>query len=126
MNIKSMRNVHLYLGVFFTPLVLFFTLTGVLQTFNLHERQDSNPNYKPPQILRMLAQAHKNQRWVDGRSKVPPSQPFRLLIVLMTIGLTITVVLGVVMAFKYTQVWLVWVFLLAGTLIPCLLLGISR
>ena len=34
---KSLRQLHLYLGVFFAPLIAFFAFTGILQTYDLHE-----------------------------------------------------------------------------------------
>ncbi len=121
MNIKAMRNVHLYLGVFFAPLLFFFLITGVLQTFNLHE-ENKEGSYKPPEIIESLAQVHKHQRFEHGDDHPAPSQPFRYLIVLMTFGLIATTVLGIIMAFKYTQAWVVWACLFGGVAIPCFLL----
>jgi len=34
--IKTLRLIHLYPGVFIAPAVLFFALTGILQTFSLY------------------------------------------------------------------------------------------
>ena len=34
---KRLRDLHNWLGVFFAPGILFFALSGVLQTFGLHE-----------------------------------------------------------------------------------------
>jgi len=125
MNIKAMRNVHLYLGVFFAPLLLFFLISGAWQTFNLHEASKSG-DYVPPAIIKSLSQVHKDQRWVDGKMVPKPSMPFRCLIVFMSVGLLVTTILGIVMAFKYTKSWIVWSCLLAGILIPCFLLWIPH
>jgi hypothetical protein len=35
--VKFLRKVHLYLGIFTTRGLLFFAITGALQTFNMHE-----------------------------------------------------------------------------------------
>ncbi len=32
---KKIRLLHRYLGLFFSPAILFFTFSGVIQTFNL-------------------------------------------------------------------------------------------
>lgn len=121
MNLKAMRNAHLYLGVFFAPLLLFFIVTGSLQTFNLHVGHKSD-SYSPPQIIRSLAEIHQHQHLTYGKVNSGTSAPFRYLILLMAIGLIATTILGIIMAFKYTYPWLVWACLLGGVIIPCLLL----
>jgi hypothetical protein len=119
-----MRNIHLYLGVFFAPLLMFFLISGCWQTFGLHvESQDGS--YKPPAIIKSLSQVHKNDRWVDRQKKSDTSVPFQYLVFLMVIGLLATVILGIVMAFKYTKPWMVWVCLSTGTILPGLLLWLA-
>jgi hypothetical protein len=54
----SIRTWHTYLGILIAPSVLFFTFTGALQIFSLHEAHDS---YVPPQLLEKLASVHKDQ-----------------------------------------------------------------
>jgi len=125
MNIKAMRNIHLYLGVFFAPLLIFFLLSGCWQTFNLHEASDDG-SYKPPTIIKALSEVHKNQRWAYGKIKPQPSMPFQWLVVLMSIGLLATTILGIIMAFKYTKPWMVWACLFFGIIIPCFLLWIAH
>jgi hypothetical protein len=125
MNIKAMRSVHLYLGVFFAPLLLFFLISGAWQTFGLNHASEDG-SYEPPAIIKSLSQVHKNQRWVDGAMVPQPSMPFRYLIVLMSAGLLLTTVLGILMAFKYTRPWIVWGCLLMGIAVPCFLLWIAH
>jgi len=125
MNIKVMRNIHLYLGVFFAPMLLFFLISGCWQTFNLHEASDDG-TYKPPAIIKSLSSVHKDQRWADRRVKPKSSVPFQWLVFLMTIGLLTTTILGIVMAFKYTRPWLVWFCLFLGVSIPCFLIWFAR
>lgn len=45
--LKVCRQVHLYLGIFISPALLFFAFTGALQTFNLHEASHNGGSYKP-------------------------------------------------------------------------------
>jgi len=125
MNIKVMRNVHLYLGVFFAPLLMFFLVTGCLQTFNLHERSKTG-DYVPPAIIKSLAQVHKDQRWVDSKKVPKSSTPFRVLILLMSLGLVVTTILGILLSFKYTKTWIVWLCLTLGFIIPVIFLYIAR
>ncbi len=52
------RKIHLYFGLFISPALLFFAVTGAYQTLGLHE---PSSNYKPPTVLAELAQIHKKQ-----------------------------------------------------------------
>jgi len=116
MNIKAMRNIHLYLGVFFAPLLMFFLISGSWQTFRLNDASKSG-DYKPPAIIQALSNVHTDQKWAEGKD-VPRSKALMWLIVLMSVGLLVTTILGIVMAFKYTKGWIVWLCLLMGILTP--------
>jgi hypothetical protein len=59
--LKAFRLAHLYVGVFIAPAVLFFALSGALQTFGLHETNHDHPNYTPAKWIVLLAQIHKKQ-----------------------------------------------------------------
>ena len=58
--LKSLRTLHLYLGVFIAPALCFFAFTGALQTFSLHETTRGS-SYRPPRWAAVLAQLHKKQ-----------------------------------------------------------------
>jgi hypothetical protein len=71
--LKTSRLLHLYLGVFTTPALIFFAFTGFLQTFSFHETTKGS-NYKPPQIFVELGQLHKKQTLVvPVRKPQPPA-----------------------------------------------------
>jgi hypothetical protein len=80
-TLKLFRSFHLYIGVFTAPALLFFALTGALQTFSLHETTQGS-NYKPPVWIVMLAQIHKKQSDV-----VPVRKPKQALPGVPAIGL---------------------------------------
>ena len=67
--LKFLRKVHLYIGIFVTPALIFFAFTGAMQTFSLHETTQGS-NYKPPAWITALAQLHKKQTTL-----VPPRRP---------------------------------------------------
>jgi hypothetical protein len=69
--LKYTRLLHLYLGVFIAPSLLFFAFTGALQTFSLHETTRGS-SYKPPAWAVTLAQIHKKQTPVVPVRKLPP------------------------------------------------------
>ena len=70
--LKFSRVFHLYSGVFITPALIFFAITGALQTFSFHETTRGS-NYKPPAILVELGQLHKKQTLVVAERK--PARP---------------------------------------------------
>jgi hypothetical protein len=69
--LRYTRLVHLYIGVFIAPALLFFAFTGALQTFSLHETTRGS-SYKPPAWIVMLSQIHKKQTPIVPVRKVPP------------------------------------------------------
>jgi hypothetical protein len=70
--LRTTRLVHLYLGVFTAPALLFFAFTGAVQTFSLHETTRGS-DYKPPAILVELSQLHKKQTLVVPTKKAAPN-----------------------------------------------------
>ncbi len=73
--LKFLRSIHLYLGVFLSPALLFFAITGALQTFSLHETTQGS-TYKPPAWIATLAQLHKKQTTeVPIRKQQPSADP---------------------------------------------------
>lgn len=69
--LKYTRLVHLYLGAFIAPALLFFAFTGALQTFSLHETTRGS-SYKPPAWAVTLGQIHKKQTTIVSVRKLPP------------------------------------------------------
>ena len=70
--LRSIRTIHLYLGVFTAPMLLFFAITGGLQSFSLHETTRGS-SYTPPAWLASMAQLHKKQTIViPVRRQRPP------------------------------------------------------
>jgi len=56
---KTIRQLHLYLGLFFAPSIIFFAFTGTMQTFSLHENK--HPGDHNPEWIATLASVHKDQ-----------------------------------------------------------------
>lgn len=66
---KKIRLLHRYMGLFFSPAILFFAFSGALQTFNLH-KPNKTTGYVPPIWILELAQLHKDQRIAAPKEKV--------------------------------------------------------
>jgi hypothetical protein len=74
-RLKAVRLTHHYIGVFFSPTILFFAITGGLQMFGLHETSRGS-SYVPPAILVHLSQLHKKGTlYLPPRKVVPPAPP---------------------------------------------------
>ncbi len=146
--LKQVRQLHLYLGVFFAPAIIFFSFTGALQLFGLHEGHPGEA-YQPPKWIEALASIHKDQ--VLSKHHGPPQTPgmkrppegprasgdrkeqhertptliLKWFFLGMSIGLAATTLLGIYMAFKYNRSRvLVWGLLTAGAAIPSALIAL--
>ncbi|ADW68205.1 hypothetical protein [Granulicella tundricola] len=71
--LKTSRLIHLYFGVFITPALIFFAISGGLQTFGLHETNRDHPNYKPAHWLVVMGQIHKKQTTIVPVRKPQPA-----------------------------------------------------
>ncbi|MEG9435653.1 PepSY domain-containing protein [Edaphobacter sp. HDX4] len=71
--LRTCRLLHLYLGIFTTPALIFFSFTGALQTFSLHETTRGS-SYKPPAWAVTLGQIHKKQTPVVPLRRRPPAE----------------------------------------------------
>jgi hypothetical protein len=152
-TLKLVRQLHLYLGVFIAPTVLFFAFTGALQSLNLHETIPGR-DYKPAAWIVTLAQLHKKQTIdipvrkplpeasIKGKADKPaqltnasskPSTPeparirhlpMKIFFVLVSIGLISSTLSGLFMSYRYNRSKLaVTGLLLAGVAVPFLLMA---
>jgi hypothetical protein len=141
---KSIRQLHFYIGIFFAPSIIFFAFSGALQTFSLHENKE--PGSHHPEWIAKLAEIHKDQRLpqlteeqvahaakpeeddaqpVSAPKSTPlapkrkPSLPLKVFVLFMSIGLMFSSFLGIYMAFKYNRDRrIIWSLLLGGTVLP--------
>lgn len=118
---KRIRQLHLYLGALFAPILIFFAFTGALQTFSFHESPKGS-SYIPPSWIVTLSEVHKNQRPSHERG-VLSSMPLKWFVLLMALGLVSTSVLGIYMAFEYNRdKRVVWGLIILGVILPIILL----
>ena len=166
--LRITRVVHLYLGVFTAPMLLFFAITGGLQSFSLHETTRGS-SYTPPAWLASMAQLHKKQTTVmpvrrprlpevqvvaanagaataipspadastEALATTPSTQPveradaiprknllpMKVFFGLVSLGLLISVLSGLYMAWRYSRKPMLFgTVLFAGITVPLLLL----
>src|SRR5258705_6838411 len=65
---KQIRQLHLYLGTFFAPSILFFAFSGAFQVFNFHEEYQGRPAIP---MFEKLADIHKDQRVPVTKAPAP-------------------------------------------------------
>jgi hypothetical protein len=66
--LKGVRLIHLYVGAFIAPAIVFFAFTGAIQTLSLHVSAKGGA-YKPANWIIVLAQLHKKQT-----TELPPNK----------------------------------------------------
>jgi hypothetical protein len=121
---KLVRRLHLFLGCFFAPLLLFYVLTGWYQTVTLDRRKGIG---EAENWIDRLRSVHVDQIYpVDSAAGFSPTL-FQILVVAMSIALVASVVLGVILAFRVLrQKWVVWLSLGLGVVVPMLVLWLGQ
>jgi hypothetical protein len=145
--LMATRVWHSYSGAFFAPAILFFSITGAFQTFNLHKPL---PGYRPPAMLQALASMHKNQnlhvKYTDdpapkaaksgkrAKADQPDDTPLppltsviaqwvlKVFAALVSVGLAATTVLGLYMAWQTSRRRAVLLWFAAGMVLPMLVM----
>jgi hypothetical protein len=123
---KWIRRAHLYLGCFFTPLLLFYLLTGWYQTINPERLKHPS---EAETFLQKARSVHVDQIYPGEDEFTKPTSPkaFQVLVVVMSLAATITIALGLFLGFRTIRPqWAFWVTLVAGVLIPIMMLWMGR
>ena len=147
-TMRRVRQYHFYMGMFFAPAILLFALSGALQTFRLQE--DRGYGGTPPGWIVWMASVHKDQSLPRAKHETHASQrlatnsgvpgkrqpggedrpstrpsplPLKIFVAMMAVGLLLSALLGIVIAFtSRTMRRPAVIVLAAGTILPLLLL----
>ena len=141
-TLMTLRRYHLYLGIFFAPLIILFSISGALQTFRLQDEKGYGG--KPPGWIVWLASVHKDQRLPHEKAKPaaaaataapaapkpagdapksPNTLPLKILVVLLAIGLLISTIIGLAIALNNRRTRRTYLaIMVAGTIVPLALL----
>lgn len=121
---SALRRLHLYLGCFFAPLLLFYVATGWYQTF--HPDRAKTPGELGGWRERLMA-VHRDQIFPTESADHYSTAPFRALVAVMAMALITTAALGIFLAFRTSrQQWPVWLCLGLGIVVPVLLLWLGQ
>jgi hypothetical protein len=123
---KLIRKLHLFLGVFFTPLLVFFVATGWYQTLNPDRLKSPG---EAETLLQKFRVVHTDMIYPGEREFSRPSSPklFQGLVGVMSAAVLITTALGVYLAFKTVRGkgWVLF-WLVVGLAVPVCLLWAGR
>jgi hypothetical protein len=112
---KKLRSLHLYLGCIFAPMLLFFAISGIWQTFGLHLNSH---------FLARLSTIHMSRglKTNDGFT----SFFMMIFVLLMAVSFIVSVILGVAMALKFGGSKRAVVYCLAaGIVVPLAIIVIT-
>jgi hypothetical protein len=122
--VRWLRRIHLHLGVFFAPLLLFFVLTGWYQTVTPDRRKGVTDS---DDWLSRMNRVHVEQYYPTRTAEGYSTKPFTILVVAMSIALAATTLLGVVLAFQVLKKkGLVWISLGLGFIVPAVSLWLGQ
>lgn len=117
---QRLRSIHLYLGCIFGPLLFYFAVSGIWQTLKLHLAPDGSGK------LAVLSTIHTSRALKTSGISTLSSPLLEAFVIAMAVGLMITAIIGVVMAFRFgRRRGVVIGSLAAGVLLPLLLITLS-
>lgn len=148
---RRIRQLHLYLGLFFAPMLLLFAVSGALQVYRINEEKGYGG--PPPAWMQWIAAIHKNQaaprdKGTRPKPTVSPSsvssqpavstglepakQPekrggawLKVFAVWLAIALAISTILGIIIALNARATRRIGIaVLIIGTVLPIILLKI--
>jgi hypothetical protein len=121
--IKRLRTVHTWLGVFFSPLLLLFIVTGWWQTYATDDTKDHGPVNA---FLARLSDIHTSDYFKHHPGEPHASGHFKVYVSLMAVVLIVTILLGLALACQNGRQagWAVLAFGL-GVLVPVLILWLN-
>ena len=115
---KTLQTLHLYLGCIFAPLLIFFALSGLWQTLSLQGiKLGANS-----QVFNYLSSIHTGKGLKLADPSTLSSPLMRWLIIAMALSLVLTIILGIIMAFKYGHKKIAAYCLLCGVIAPLVLI----
>jgi hypothetical protein len=115
---KAIRKIHLYLGCLFAPLMIYFALSGIWQVFRLNDLPKEESS-QVRVVLHAISNPHTHSTFPGANPKTSQSPYFNWLAVLAGLGIILTSVLGIILAFRFSaRPRLVLFCLLAGLGVP--------
>jgi hypothetical protein len=123
--VKYVRRIHLYLSVFFAPLLIFYIGTGWYQTLRTQRNKLLG---EQDTFVSKLTSVHVDQIYPKPEAVGEYSTTlYKIFVVTMSVCLLSTIALGLYLAFRSTRrSWPVSIALLLGLLLPILFLWLGQ
>jgi hypothetical protein len=137
--VKLIRRIHLFLGCFFTPLLLLYLLSGFYFVLKPARQKDDG---EAQTFLQKIWWVHTAQEYprttapldIEAENQPrtltdwePDTRAFKILIYIMVIGAVATMALGIVLAIRSTKDKRpVYLSLAMGVLLPIVILWFSQ
>lgn len=120
---QLVRQWHLYLSCLFSPVLIYFSLSGAWQTFRFNDiPRDSTPT-KWQRLFHELSKPHKEGTPPGYDTKKVHSDWFNAFSLSMGLGIAATSLLGILLALQMTRRRAVaLVLLVVGTVVPVVFL----
>ncbi|MGZ8900513.1 MAG: hypothetical protein ACXW3Z_10500 [Limisphaerales bacterium] len=122
---RLIRKLHLYLSVFFAPLLIFFIATGWYQTVSGERNKVLG---EQDTWVSKLTSIHVDQIYPSetGTGEYTTTL-FKILVVTMSIALLATIILGMILAFRSTKrAWVVALCFAIGVAVPVAFLWLGQ
>jgi hypothetical protein len=118
--IQRIRQLHTWLGVFFSPLLLLFIITGWWQTF---VSDDDKTKGLFNSTMAKFSSIHTDDYFPRHSGSHHQSGHFKILVACMAVALILTIFLGLTLAFQNKKKfgWMALAFVL-GILVPITIL----
>jgi hypothetical protein len=144
LRLALIRQLHIWISVFVAPSLLFFAITGALQTFRIPDQKEA------PAVLQKLARLHKDDVFAvkpvrpkkpeaaGGHDKAkaekppeakpqpkPSTEVLKWFFATVSVAIAVSTLLGLWMALAYSrQKLVIWILLIAGAAAPILILAL--
>jgi hypothetical protein len=144
-TLRTIRQIHLYIAVFFAPAILFFAISGGLQSFRLQQASGWD-GAEPPQWMAAMASVHIDQRLAvaepekkpeaakpkppvdpaklaERKAKAAKALPMKIFTAALGLALALSTLLGAAIAIGTRSTRRISLMMLAaGAVVPILLL----
>lgn len=118
--LQWLKRAHLFLGVFFSPLLLLFLITGYWQTFVSSD--DRTQGYFNS-VMSKFSTIHTDDYYPRAGGSHHSSEAVKFMIAAMAIAMGLSIFLGLMLAVQVTKRrWLVALYFLLGIIIPAFLI----
>lgn len=115
------RQAHLFLGVFFSPLLLMFIITGWWQTVTTDEEKEAHGG-RFHTLMENLSNVHTDDYFPHPGASHHSHLAFKILVVTMCLALIAAIGLGLILAWQIKRKGAVVIAFVLGILLPALLL----